>query len=259
MKELTLFFEDFGKSILFLKDILHTMFTRPCAARLIFEQIWSVTLQSLPTTSMAGFFVGAIMTVQFAMQVSEFGAMAYLGGLATSGTIREIGPLLIAFMLSGKVGAYTSAELGTMRVTEQIDAVRCLGADPVQEIILPRFIGIIISSFFLLTIGLIMSVLGGIIMGVVFANINPAEYVRHIPTILAWPSLLSGLIKSLTFALVLATICTYKGYSTTGGAKGVGKSVVSTAVTTMISIVVADWATSFVGEIAINFFKDLYG
>lgn len=258
MKAMTFFLDDFGKSILFLIEIIKTLLIRPCSRKLIYEQIWSVTIQSLPTTAMAGFFVGAIMTVQFALQVNEFGAMAYLGGLATSGTIREIGPLLIAFMLSGKVGAYTSAELGTMRVTEQIDAVRCLGADPMQEIILPRFVGIIISSFFLLTSGLIMSVLGGVIMGVIFAGINPEEYVRHIPTILAWPSLLTGLIKCLTFALVLATICTYKGYHTTGGAKGVGRSVVSTAVTTMISIVVADWATSFVGEIAINLFKDLY-
>ncbi|MCB0369672.1 MAG: ABC transporter permease [Bdellovibrionales bacterium] len=252
------FFEDFGRSILFLIEIIKTLFLRACSKKLIFEQIWHVTIQSLPTTAMAGFFVGAIMTVQFAMQVNEFGAMVYLGGLATSGTIREIGPLLIAFMLSGKVGAYTSAELGTMRVTEQIDAVRCLGADPIQEIILPRFIGIIIASFFLLTIGLIMSVLGGAIMGALFAHLSPEEYVRHIPTILAWPSLLNGLIKCLTFALVLATICTYKGYHTTGGAKGVGKAVVSTAVTTMISIVVADWATSFVGEILMNTFKEMY-
>lgn len=258
MKDLKLFLEDFGKSILFLLDIIKTLFLRPCARKLIYEQIWNVTLQSLPTTAMAGFFVGAIMTVQFALQVNEFGAMAYLGGLATSGTIREIGPLLIAFMLSGKVGAYTSAELGTMRVTEQIDAVRCLGADPIQEIILPRFIGIIIASFFLLTSGLMMSVLGGVILGIVFAGINPEEYVRHIPTILAWPSLVTGSVKCLAFALVLATICTYKGFYTSGGAKGVGKAVVSTAVTTMVSIVVVDWVTSFIGEIALTIFKEMY-
>ncbi|MBN8535550.1 MAG: ABC transporter permease [Deltaproteobacteria bacterium] len=258
MKDLKLFLEDFGKSILFLLDIIKTLFLRPCTRKLIYEQIWNVTLQSLPTTAMAGFFVGAIMTVQFALQVNEFGAMAYLGGLATSGTIREIGPLLIAFMLSGKVGAYTSAELGTMRVTEQIDAVRCLGSDPIQEIILPRFIGIIIASFFLLTSGLMMSVLGGVILGVVFAGINPEEYVRHIPTILAWPSLVMGLVKCLAFALVLATICTYKGFYTSGGAKGVGKAVVSTAVTTMVSIVVVDWVTSFIGEIALTVFKEMY-
>lgn len=250
-----LFFNRFGEILLFLRDILATLWFRPCRMELILEQIWQVTLQSFPTTAMAGFFVGGIMTVQFSMQVNEFGAAAYLGGLATSATIREVGPLLIAFMLSGKVGAFTSAELGTMKVTEQIDAIRCLGADPMQEIILPRFIGIIVSSFFLLTGGLMLSVLGGITLGIVFAGINPQEYVRHIPTILAAPSLVSGLIKCLAFALVLATICTYKGYTTTGGAKGVGRAVVSTSVITMVTIVVFDWATSFFGQLLMSWFE----
>src|SRR5690606_29057243 len=141
----------------------------------------------------AGFFVGAIMTIQFTLQVKEFGALGYLGGLATSATIREVGPLLIAFMLSGKVGAFTSAELGTMRVTEQIDAIRCLGANPIREIILPRFFGIVISSFFLLLIGLFMSVFGGLLLGLIFSGINPQEYVRHIPTLVNGWSILSGL------------------------------------------------------------------
>ena len=198
---------------------------------------------------MAGFFVGAIMTVQFTMQMKEFGALGFLGGLATSGTIREVGPLLIAFMLSGKVGAYTSAELGTMRVTEQIDAIRCLGANPIQEIIIPRFIGIVISSFFLLGLGLLMSIFGGMLMGSFFAGVNPEEYVRHIPTIVTFPSIINGLFKCFVFAVVLSTICTYRGYTTTGGAKGVGLSVVNTAVATMVSIVVADWFTSFLGDI----------
>lgn len=244
----------FGDVLIFLKDILKTLWFRPCRLELILEQVWQVTLQSFPTTAMAGFFVGGIMTVQFSMQVNEFGAAAYLGGLATSATIREVGPLLIAFMLSGKVGAFTSAELGTMKVTEQIDAIRCLGADPMQEIILPRFLGIIVSSFFLLTGGLMLSVLGGITLGVVFAGINPQEYVRHIPTILAIPSLFSGLIKCLAFALVLATICTYQGYFTTGGAKGVGRAVVSTSVITMVTIVVFDWGTSFFGQLLMSWF-----
>jgi phospholipid/cholesterol/gamma-HCH transport system permease protein len=224
---------------------------------MIFEQIWDVTAQSFATTAMAGFFVGAIMSVQFAMQLRDFGALGYLGGLATSGTIRELGPLLIAFMLSGKVGAYTSAELGTMRVTEQIDAIRCLGADPMQEIIVPRFIGIIVSSFFLLFLGLLMSVLGGTFLAAMFADVNYEEYLRHIPTILAWPSIMIGLLKCLCFAIVLATICTFRGYTATGGAKGVGRAVVSTAVTTMISIVVIDWLTSFMAEIGMNIFMGM--
>nr|WP_295901053.1 ABC transporter permease [uncultured Bdellovibrio sp.] len=231
------------------------MFVKKIKSHEVFEQIWKVTADSFANTAMAGFFVGAIMTVQFAMQMKEFGALGYLGGLATSGTFREVGPLLIAFMLSGKVGAFTSAELGTMRVTEQIDAVRCLGADPLQEIIVPRFIGIIISSFFLLGAGLIMSVFGGMLMGQAFAGVNFEEYLRHVPLIVSPVSILNGLIKCFAFAVVLATICTYKGFTTSGGAKGVGRSVVSTAVATMICIVVMDWLTSFIGEIVLTMIR----
>jgi len=248
--------DEIGRGLLFLKEILRTLFRNPCKMRLIHEQIWHVSMESFATTAMAGFFVGAIMTVQFTMQMKEFGALGYLGGLATSGTIREVGPLLIAFMLSGKVGAFTSAELGTMRVTEQIDAIRCLGANPIQEIILPRFLGIIISAFFLLFLGLMMSILGGMLMGSIFAGVNPEEYVRHIPTILAIPSVLSGLVKCFSFAVVLATVCTYKGYTASGGAKGVGRAVVSTAVTTMVCIVIFDWLTSHLSAIFIQIIRE---
>lgn len=244
--------DDIGGGLIFLGQILRTAVISPCSLSTICEQIWRVTLQSLNTTAMAGFFVGGIMTVQFTMQVKQFGALGYLGGLATSGTIREVGPLLIAFMLSGKVGAFTSAELGTMRVTEQIDAIRCLGANPLQEIILPRFLGIVVSSFLLLAIGLVMSIAGGLLMAMIFSGINPDEYLRHIPTIVSSISICGGLFKCLVFALVLASICTYKGYTTTGGAKGVGRSVVSTAVATMVGIVLADWLTSHIGDTAVS-------
>lgn len=244
--------EDIGGAILFLQKIVSTIFRKRLKVHEIFEQIWKVTVESFPTTAMAGFFVGAIMTVQFALLLKEFGALGYLGGLATSATFREVGPLLIGFMLSGKVGAFTSAELGTMRVTEQIDAVRCLGADPMQEIIVPRFIGIVISSFFLLAGGLMMSVFGGLLMGQVFAGVEAEEYLRYIPTIVNPISILNGLVKCGTFAVVLATLCTYKGYSTTGGAKGVGRAVVATSVMTMVSIVVMDWLTSFVADIILQ-------
>lgn len=242
--------DDIGGGVVFLGELGQVAWRYPLSRESVADQAWKVTAQSFPTTAMAGFFVGAIMTVQFTLQVKEFGAMGYLGGLATSGTIREVGPLLIAFMLSGKVGAFTSAELGTMKVTEQIDAIRCLGANPLSEIILPRFLGIIISSFFLLAGGLLMSIFGGALMAGLFSGINLEEYFRHIPTIVNWSSILSGLFKCFVFAIVLATICTYKGYTTTGGAKGVGRAVVSTAVATMIGIVLADWLTSILGETA---------
>lgn len=249
--------DEIGRTMMFLGEILRTLFVRPCKAKDVIDETWTVTLESMPTTAMAGFFVGAITAVQFAMQMKDFGALGYLGGLATSGTIREVGPLLIAFMLAGKVGAYTSAELGTMRVTEQIDAIRCLGADPMQELILPRFLGIVLSSFFLLGTGLFMSIGGGALVGYGFAGVYPEEYIRHIPTLLAGASVASGMFKCGVFAVVLATICTYRGYTATGGAKGVGRAVVTTAVTTMMCIVVMDWFTSFLAEAAINTWKGL--
>lgn len=251
------FFYGVGREVLFLKEIMTTWIRRPCKFHQIVNQTWNVTLESFPTIAMAGFFVGAIMAVQFTMQLRDFGALGYLGGLATSGTIRELGPLLIAFMLSGKVGAFTSAELGTMRVTEQIDAIRCLGADPIQEIILPRFLGIVISSSLLLGVGLVMSVGGGMLLGQFFAGVTAEEYLRHIPTILAWPSVLIGFVKCFVFAVILATICTSAGYHTTGGAKGVGRAVVHTAVTTMVCIVIMDWVTSYLADAAMQLARDL--
>jgi phospholipid/cholesterol/gamma-HCH transport system permease protein len=244
--------EELGGAVLFIKDLFSVWWRKGVSRTAVAEQIIKVTQQSFVTTAQAGFFVGAIMTIQFTLQVKEFGALGYLGGLATSATIREVGPLLIAFMLSGKVGAFTSAELGTMRVTEQIDAIRCLGANPLQEIILPRFLGIVISSFFLLFIGLFMSIFGGMILGVIFSNINPEEYLRHIPTIVSVWSIFNGLIKCFAFAVVLATICTFKGYTASGGAKGVGRAVVTTAVATMVGIVVADWFTSFLSDVGLQ-------
>jgi phospholipid/cholesterol/gamma-HCH transport system permease protein len=248
---------ELGKVILFQRDLLKMTFEEGMGSEVFFTQIWSVTMQSLPMTMMAGFFVGAVMTIQFSLQIKAFDALSYLGGLATSGTFREVGPLLIGFMLCGKVGAFTTAELGTMRITEQFDAIRCLGADPIREAVLPRFWAIILSSLFLFIGGLIASVFGGLLLGISFAHVSAAEYLRYIPRFLVIPSILSGFFKSFIFSLVLATVCTYKGYFVTGGAKGVGRAVVGTAVATMISLVFFDWLTSYLMEIFVNIMRSL--
>lgn len=253
-KKTTNFFDQIGGLILFSSRLISAFFSSKMSTNEILQQIYKITIHSLPTTVMAGFFVGAIMTIQFTLQMRDFGALSYLGGLATSGTFREVGPLLIGFMLCGKVGAFTASELGTMKITEQFDAIRCLGADPLIEIVIPRFIGIIISSFFLLIGGLFASVLGGMLLGIFYAGVSAEEYLRHIPRFLLGLSILSGFFKSFTFAILIASVCTYKGYHVSGGAKEVGQAVVSTAVISMVSIVLFDWLTSFLLEI----FTQLY-
>lgn len=218
----------------------------------IFDKCLLVIQQSLMTTVFAGFFVGAIMTLQFTLQVQMFSALSYLGALVTSATVREVGPLLIAFLLSGKIGAFTSAELGTMKVSEQIDAIRCLGADPIKEVIVPRFLGIILASFFLLSFGLLFSFAGGLLMATTFSGLPWEQYLTHIPQVVSLFSITSGVVKCFVFSLVIATLCTYRGYTVFGGAKEVGEGVVQAATQTMIALVFADWLSSFVLEGLLN-------
>lgn len=239
---------ELGSCLIYI-DILFTTWRKyGVSYKLLMEQIWRVFTQSFTTTTMSGLFVGGIMTVQFTMQIKMFGAQGYLGGLSTSSIVREVGPLLIAFMLSGKVGAFTSAELGSMKITEQIDAIRCLGANPITEIILPRFIGIIIAAFFLLVYGILFASFGGLITGYFFTGISFDEYIRNIPQLLTGISIAGGVIKALSFAFVIAVLCTFYGYHTSGGAKNVGRAVVKTSVTTMLIIVIVDWFTSLLLE-----------
>lgn len=243
-----LWVQELGSCLIYMDLLFSTWRKHGLSSKLLIEQIWRVFAQSFSTTTMSGIFVGGIMTVQFTMQVKMFGAQGYLGALSTSSVVREVGPLLIAFMLSGKVGAFTSAELGSMKITEQIDAIRCLGANPISEIILPRFVGIIVAAFFLLVYGILFAFLGGLLMGYAFTGISFEEYIRNIPQFLTGISIAGGILKALSFAFVIAVLCTFYGYYTTGGAKNVGRAVVKTSVATMLVIVIMDWFTSLLLE-----------
>lgn len=208
------------------------------------DQMYNVGVKSLSTTIFSGLFVGAIMAIQINLQLRDFGAQGFLGGLSTSTTIRNVGPVLIAFILSGKVGAYTSAELGTMRVTDQVDAIRCLGTDPVTYLILPRLVAVTLSSFLLLIVGLLMTILGGILISSFHLGINFLLYTANIPTFVSSWSVTTGFVKSFVFGNLIGVIACYRGYHTTGGALGVGSTVRRTAVATLVCIIIADFAIS---------------
>ena len=147
-------------------------------------------------------------------------------------------------MLSGKVGAYTSAELATMKVTEQIDAIRCLGTNPIQYIIAPRMVAVVVSSFLLLIIGLMVGIGGGVLVSNTHLDISALSYVQNIPHLVNWWSVATGLFKSFVFGVIIGAICCYKGYTTSEGAVGVGKTVRTTAVETLVSIIIADFVIS---------------
>jgi len=213
------------------------------------RQFADVGYRSLSTTVTAGVFTGAIMALQFHLQLKDFGAESVLGGLNTSGTIREVGPILIAFMLAGKVGAFTSAELGTMKVTDQIQAVRCLGIDPISFFVVPRFWAVALNSILLLVFGLVISILGGLIAVWMVAGINPDQYLLMISRFASAESLSLAVSKSVVFGLLMGHICCANGYWTEGGTQGVGLAVKKTAVQSMVSIVLADFFISWIIEV----------
>lgn len=234
--------EYLGDLLLFFKTV-----TKACVtlrAKTVREQAIRVCRDSFMITVVSALFVGGIFALQFTSQMKIFGAEIYVGGMNTSAVIRNIGPLLVAFMLSGKIGAFTTAELGTMRVTDQIDALITLGIHPIHYLIAPRFFSIVIASFILLVFSFFVSLLGGLVICKAIAQINFYQYVSKIPTILSFNSFSNGILKSFVFGVIIATISCFEGYTVTGGAKGVGRAVNTTAVATSVAIVFANYAVT---------------
>lgn len=236
--------EEIGGMTIFLKKIFKSFRALKEYRLELLSQMYQVGTSALIVTIVSGLFVGAIFATQFYIQLVGYGANSFIGGLNTSGTIRDLGPLLVAFMLAGKIGAFMSAEIGTMRVTNQIDAIRCLGTDPFEYLLAPRFLAIMVMTLVLLCFALIISIVGGIFAMIITANINPVEYISMIPDLVNSISVATGLIKSFVFGFLIALICCYLGYTTQGGAKGVGKTVNKAAVTTVVAIVIADFSIS---------------
>jgi phospholipid/cholesterol/gamma-HCH transport system permease protein len=237
-------FHELGGAFLFFKRVVRTFRKTTGHRDAIIHQIAEVSTRTISTVIFAGMFVGAILVLQFDTMLKRFDAQALLGGLNTSATIREIGPLIISFLLAGKVGAYTTAELANMRVTEQIDAIESLGTNPIQYLIIPRFFAIILSSVVLLAIGLSVSVVGAILVAQAFSDLNFYQYISSIPRFAGGWTLFEGLVRSTLFSTIVATISTYKGFTATGGARGVGRAVTQSAIYINVYIVIANFISS---------------
>ncbi len=235
---------DFGGAFLFFQQVINNALRKGVRFRYFIEQMYEVGVRSVPTTVTAGLFVGAILAIQLNAQLKDYGAQSALGGLTTSTMIRNIGPVLIAFMLSGKIGAYTTAELATLRVTQQMDALRCLGVDPQQLIIVPRLLAIVCGSFCLLLIGLMVGLGGGIAVSSLVLDVNPIAYLQRIPQYVSGWSVGTGVIKALVYGVVIGWIACYRGVTAEGGAAGVGRAVKRASVDSLVVIILLDFILS---------------
>lgn len=203
-------------------------------------------VKSLPIVVVTALFTGAIMVIQAAPLVKRVGAEGLLGWGAGFGTLREVAPLLTALMISGRVGANNTAELGTMVVTEQIDALRTLAIDPIAFLIAPRFIGIVVTLFVMTLYADALALFGAAYSGVGLVGVSAQSFYNGLTAgLLHFGDVANGLVKSVVFGLVIALASCHFGLSTTGGAPGVGRSVNATVVASAAGVFVLDYLVSF--------------
>lgn len=208
--------------------------------------LYRMGVHSLPIVVVTALFVGAIMVVQAAPLVERFNAKSLLGWAAGFSTLREIGPLLTALMLSGRIGANNTAELGTMVVTEQIDALRALAIDPLSYLIVPRFMGMVVTFFLSTVFSDVLALTGSAFVGDIVLQVDPITFYQGVTgDRLGFGDVAHGLIKSVAFGVVIALSSCHYGLSTSGGAPGVGRAVTTSVVVSAIGVFALDYFMSF--------------
>ena len=212
----------------------------------LLRNLYRMGIKSVPIVTVTALFTGGIMVIQAAPIVQRYGAYGLLGWGAGFGTLREIAPLLTALMINGRVGANNTAELGTMAVTEQVDALRALAISPVGFLVAPRFIAIVITLFLSTIFSDALALFGAAYAGWGFLGVEPGVFYHGLTTgLLGFGDVAHGLAKSIVFGVVIGLSSCHFGLSTKGGAPGVGRSVNSTVVVSAAGIFVLDYLLSF--------------
>jgi phospholipid/cholesterol/gamma-HCH transport system permease protein len=210
------------------------------------RSLYRMGLRSVPIVAVTALFVGGIMVIQAAPIVERYGAQGLLGWGAGFGTLREIAPLLTALMISGRVGANNTAELGTMTVTEQVDALRAMAIDPIGYLVTPRFYGIVITLFLSTILADVLALLGAALAGRVLLGVDPRVFYNGLTSgLLGIGDVMHGLIKSTVFGIAIALSSCHYGLATEGGAPGVGRAVNAAVVVSAAGIFVIDYLLSF--------------
>ena len=206
----------------------------------VLQQISRNGIESIPILSLILFVIGFITALQADYQLRRFGASIYIADLVGVGLTRELGPLMAAVVLSGRSGAAMAAELGTMRVNEEIDALVTIGINPFKYLIAPRVLGLLVSLPALAMIGNCIGIFGGYVVAVFYKDIPSSQYLDATRNAIAYADVLTGLFKSAVFALIIALVGCYKGYYVKGGSQEIGKATTSSVVISLFLVIIAD-------------------
>ena len=229
---------------------LRFIFARPFYAQDVVQQMDAIGVKSLGIVVLTGFFTGMVLALQSSVQLKTFGASQYVGSLVSASMIRELGPVLAGLMVAGRVGSGIAAELGSMKVTEQIDALNTLGTDPIKKLVTPRVLAALIMLPVLTVVSDVVGIIGGNVIAAAYVGIPTEAYfrtvweqiasggftLRYIPN-----DFIQGLVKPFIFGGIISTVACYYGLATTGGTEGVGLSTTRTVVAASVSILISDY------------------
>jgi phospholipid/cholesterol/gamma-HCH transport system permease protein len=233
--------EMIGDYVTLVIDVCAAALKKPPSWSLIREQLFHIGVMSLSVVAITGFTTGFVLAAQSFYQLGEKGLASVTGVLVGKSMITELGPILTAFMVTGRVGASMCAELGTMKVTEQIDAMRSMAVNPNAYLVAPRFLAGTFMIPLLTLFSVIMGILGGYLIASNLFNMSASSYFDPMQIHITLFDLLTGFIKSVIFGILIVTVCCYRGMKTTGGAAGVGNATTQSVVTSYILILMADF------------------
>jgi phospholipid/cholesterol/gamma-HCH transport system permease protein len=232
---------DFGEFVRFVGWTAYWFLFRPlrwCRWRLLAPRFYNVGVASIPVVAITGAFIGMILALEGIEQFRALGQEGRLGGVINVSVVKQIGPVLAAVMVAGRVGGALAAELGTMRVTEQLDSMRAMAADPVPYLVVPRVLACVVMTPILTIYSDLLGVWGGWLVTVKFYGVSSFEYWDFTAYFVNWWEPISGLIKSVFFGGSIGLIACYKGFNCGSGAAGVGRAATEAFVNSFLAIIV---------------------
>jgi len=218
-----------------------SLFTRPHYFPDMVQQADLIGFGSLPIVVLTGFFTGAVLTLNSANSLERFGSLSLLGQLVSVGMVRELGPVLTGLMVAGRNSSGMASELGSMIVTEQIDAMRALGTDPMKKLVAPRVASTVFMLFFLTIISDLLGLVGGSAVASLLLGLDYRQYWSSAWQILKFQDVFMGLFKPLVFGFIISTIGCYYGLSAKGGTQGVGRATTQAVVASSVIILLVDF------------------
>ena len=236
-KENVLKVQDFAK---LSYHSIGNLFTRPRYGEDTVHQMDDIGVGSLPIVLLSGFFIGAVMVLQTGSQFQRFGQVSLTGDIVSLALVRELGPSITGLLVAGRCSSGIASELGSMLVTEQVDAMRAMGTDPSRKLVSPRVLAALIVVPLLTAISVFMGLVGGMFASVLSLRLSATTFWQRAIAILEFSDLMQGFTKSVVFAFILSTVGCYQGLNVRGGTQGVGRATTQAVVVSSVLIIVAD-------------------